>query len=285
MSEQVLRRNVSTRSRTRTITQIAMLGAIAGILMNLEFPIPFLAPSFYQLDFSEVPVLVGSFAMGPLAGVWVELVKILVHLVTKGTNEPYRMMTSRSEYRLLLRQDNADERLTPFGYKIGLISEERYKKFLEKMDMIENEIKRVTSVIVPPKDANPLLEQYNSTAVKTGIRLSDMIKRPELDYEKLAPVDHNRPTLPDAVCEQVEIKLKYDGYIKRQIAQVEQFKKMEEKLLPENQDYSDIHGLRLEARQKLNKIQPKSLGQASRISGVSPSDMSVLIVWLESQKR
>ena len=193
-------------------------------------------------------------------------------------------MTSRSEYRLLLRQDNADERLTPFGYKIGLISEERYKKFLEKMDMVENEIKRVTSVIVPPKDANPLLEQYNSTAVKTGIRLSDMIKRPELDYEKLAPVDHNRPTLPDAVCEQVEIKLKYDGYIKRQIAQVEQFKKMEEKLLPENQDYSDIHGLRLEARQKLNKIQPKSLGQASRISGVSPSDMSVLIVWLESQK-
>ena len=206
-------------------------------------------------------------------------------LITKGTNEPYRMMTSRSEYRLLLRQDNADERLTPFGYKIGLISEERYKKFLEKMDMVENEIKRVTSVIVPPKDANPLLEQYNSTAVKTGIRLSDMIKRPELDYEKLAPVDHNRPTLPDAVCEQVEIKLKYDGYIKRQIAQVEQFKKMEEKLLPENQDYSDIHGLRLEARQKLNKIQPKSLGQASRISGVSPSDMSVLIVWLESQKR
>ena len=206
-------------------------------------------------------------------------------LVTKENHEPYRMMTSRSEYRLLLRQDNADERLTPFGYKIGLISEERYKKFLEKMDMVENEIKRVTSVIVPPKDANPLLEQYNSTAVKTGIRLSDMIKRPELDYEKLAPVDHNRPTLPDAVCEQVEIKLKYDGYIKRQIAQVEQFKKMEEKLLPENQDYSDIHGLRLEARQKLNKIQPKSLGQASRISGVSPSDMSVLIVWLESQKR
>ena len=206
-------------------------------------------------------------------------------LVTKENHEPYRMMTSRAEYRLLLRQDNADERLTPFGYKIGLISEERYKKFLEKMDMIENEIKRVTSVIVPPKDANPLLEQYNSTAVKTGIRLSDMIKRPELDYEKLAPVDHNRPTLPDAVCEQVEIKLKYDGYIKRQIAQAEQFKKMEEKLLPENQDYSDIHGLRLEARQKLNKIQPKSLGQASRISGVSPSDMSVLIVWLESQKR
>ncbi len=206
-------------------------------------------------------------------------------LITKGTNEPYRMMTSRSEYRLLLRQDNADERLTPLGYRVGLISEERYNKFLEKMDMVEKEIQRITSVVVPPKDANPLLEEYNSTPVKTGIRLSDMIKRPELDYEKLAPVDKDRPSLPDAVCEQVEIKLKYDGYIKRQIAQVEQFKKMEEKLLPENQDYSDIHGLRLEARQKLNKIQPKSLGQASRISGVSPSDMSVLIVWLESKRR
>ena len=205
-------------------------------------------------------------------------------LITKGTAEPYRMMTSRSEYRLLLRQDNADERLTPFGYRIGLISEERYRKFLEKMDMVENEIKRLESVVVPPKDANPLLEKYGTAAVKTGIRLSDMIKRPELDYEKLAPVDKERKPLPDAVCEQAEIKLKYDGYIKRQIAQVEQFRKMEEKLLPENQDYSDIHGLRLEARQKLNKVQPKSIGQASRISGVSPADISVLIVWLEGRK-
>lgn len=205
-------------------------------------------------------------------------------LITKGTNEPYRMMTSRSEYRLLLRQDNADERLTPFGYRVGLISEERYKKFLEKLRMTDEEIKRVMSVVVPPSEANPLLEKYGSTPVKTGIRLSDLLKRPELDYEKLAAVDHNRVKLPDAVCEQVEIKLKYDGYIKRQMAQVEQFKKMEEKLLPENQDYSDIHGLRLEARQKLNKVQPKSLGQASRISGVSPSDLSVLIVWLESRK-
>ncbi len=205
-------------------------------------------------------------------------------LITKGTAEPYRMMTSRSEYRLLLRQDNADERLTPFGYRIGLISEERYRKFLEKMNMVENEIKRLESVVVPPKDANPLLEKYGTAAVKTGIRLSDMIKRPELDYEKLAPVDKDRKPLPDAVCEQAEIKLKYDGYIKRQIAQVEQFRKMEEKLLPENQDYSDIHGLRLEARQKLNKVQPKSIGQASRISGVSPADISVLIVWLEGRK-
>lgn len=205
-------------------------------------------------------------------------------LITKGTNEPYRMMTSRSEYRLLLRQDNADERLTPFGYRIGLISEERYQKFLKKMEMVENEIKRISSMVIPPKAANPLLERFNSTPVQTGIKLSDMLKRPELNYETLAEIDTSRKPLPAAVCEQVEIKLKYDGYIKRQSAQVEQFKKMEEKLLPENQDYSDIHGLRLEARQKLNEIQPKSLGQASRISGVSPSDMSVLIVWLESRK-
>ena len=140
-------------------------------------------------------------------------------------------------------------------------------------------------MVVPPKEANPLLEKYNSTPVKTGIFLSDMLKRPELDYGKLAEVDPERPKLNDAVTEQVEIKLKYDGYIKRQIAQAEQFRKMEERLLPENQDYSDIHGLRLEARQKLNKIQPKSLGQASRISGVSPSDVSVLIVWLESRNK
>lgn len=206
-------------------------------------------------------------------------------LITKGTNEPYRMMTSRSEYRLLLRQDNADERLTPFGYRVGLISEERYKNFLKKQDMIEQEIQRVTSVVVPPKTANPILGKYNSTPVKTGIFLSDMLKRPELDYEKLADADPNRPQLPDAVTEQVEIKLKYDGYIKRQIAEAEKFKKMEARLLPENQDYSDIHGLRLEARQKLNKIQPKSLGQASRISGVSPADVSVLVVWLESQNK
>lgn len=206
-------------------------------------------------------------------------------LITKGTNEPYRMMTSRSEYRLLLRQDNADERLTPFGYRVGLISEERYAKLQKKLEMIDNEIKRISSVTVPPRAANPLLERMGSTGVKTGIKLSDMLKRPELSYEALAEVDPDRVPLPDDVCEQVEIKLKYDGYINRQLAQVEQFKKLEARLLPENQDYSDIHGLRLEARQKLNKIQPKSLGQASRISGVSPSDISVLIVWLDSQKR
>lgn len=206
-------------------------------------------------------------------------------LITKGTNEPYRMMTSRSEYRLLLRQDNADERLTPFGYRVGLISEERMKKLKSKLAMIEEEIKRVSAVVIPPKTANPILEKYGTSPVKTGIRLSDMLKRPELDYEKLAEIDEGRSPLPDAVTEQVEIKLKYEGYIQRQIAQVEQFKKLETKLLPQKQDYSEIHGLRLEARQKLNEVQPKSLGQASRISGVSPSDMSVLIVWLESLKK
>ncbi len=206
-------------------------------------------------------------------------------LVTKGTNEPYRMMTSRSEYRLLLRQDNADERLTPLGHRVGLISDERYEKLQKKLSDIENEIQRINSTVVPPSKANPLLEQYSSTPVKTGITLGDLLKRPELDYEKLAPIDENRPELSYEVCEEAEIKIKYKGYIDRQLSQVEQFKKMERKLLPENQDYSEIYGLRLEARQKLNKVQPKSLGQASRISGVSPADLSVLIIWLESLRR
>ena len=205
-------------------------------------------------------------------------------LITKGTNEPYRMMTSRSEYRLLLRQDNADERLTPMGYRVGLISEERYNKFQQKLKMIDEEIKRLEKTVIPPKTANSVLEQYNSTPIKTGIKLAELIRRPELNYEKTAPMDENRPELPEAVWEQAEIKLKYEGYIKRQMSEVEQFSKMESKLLPQDQDYSEIYGLRLEARQKLNKIKPKSLGQASRISGVSPSDISVLIIWLESIK-
>lgn len=205
-------------------------------------------------------------------------------LITKGTNEPYRMMTSRSEYRLLLRQDNADERLTPMGYRAGLISEERYQKFLHKQEQIQAEIKRLEKTVVPPKTANPILEQYGSTPIQTGIKLAELIRRPELNYEKTAPMDPERPELPEAVWEQAEIKLKYAGYIKRQLAEVAQFKKMESRLLPEDVDYSEIYGLRIEARQKLNKIRPKSLGQASRISGVSPSDISVLIIWLESQK-
>ncbi len=206
-------------------------------------------------------------------------------LVTKGTNEPYRMMTSRSEYRLLLRQDNADERLTPIGYRVGLISEARYSKFLEKMEMIEKEVNRLSGIVLSPDVINPVLEENGTTPVATGLRMSDALKRPEITYEKLKKVDPQRPELPDAVCEEAEIRLKYDGYIRRQEQQVEQFKKMENKLLPEDCDYSNIHGLRLEARQKLNKIKPTSLGQASRISGVSPSDVSVLVVWLESRGR
>ena len=203
-------------------------------------------------------------------------------LVTKGTNEPYRMMTSRSEYRLLLRQDNADERLTPIGHKVGLISDERYNKLLLKLKMIDKEIERLSHLNVSPLVANPILEKYGCTPVKTGIKMSELIKRPELDYEKLKDADPERPELPYDVIEEAEIKLKYDGYIKRQIAQAQQAQKMETRRIPQDINYSEIHGLRLEARQKLDKIRPESLGQASRISGVSPADISVLIIWLES---
>lgn len=206
-------------------------------------------------------------------------------LVTKGTNEPYRMMTSRSEYRLLLRQDNADERLTPIGHRVGLISDERYNRLLKKIEIEKEEINRLESTVVNPQTANPVLEENGTTPIVTGIKLSEMLKRPQLNYEKLKEIDTQRPDLPYAVCEQVEIKLKYKGYIERQMAQVEQFKKMEEKILPQDCDYSSIHGLRLEARQKLEKIKPANLGQASRISGVSPADISVLIIWLESHKQ
>ncbi|HAL63292.1 MAG TPA: tRNA uridine-5-carboxymethylaminomethyl(34) synthesis enzyme MnmG, partial [Clostridiales bacterium] len=205
-------------------------------------------------------------------------------LVTKGTNEPYRMMTSRSEYRLLLRQDNADERLTPFGYRVGLISGKRYEKFLQKQEMIDEEVRRLAKTSVSPERINPVFDRCGTAAVLAGIKLSDALKRPQVTYADLAEVDSTRPSLPEAVCEEAEIRIKYEGYIKRQKQQVEQFSKMENRLLPENADYSQIHGLRLEARQKLNKIRPKSIGQASRISGVSPSDVSVLLIWLESQK-
>lgn len=206
-------------------------------------------------------------------------------LTTKGTNEPYRMMTSRSEYRLLLRQDNADERLTPIGYGVGLISEERYAKFLKKEEAVKTEIKRLESIVVPPSVANPVLKRNGTAEVITGIRLSDMIKRPQLDYQKIAEADKDRPDLPFEVWEQAEIRLKYDGYITRQKMQVEQFRKLEDRALPADIDYSAIRGLRLEARQKLDKIKPTSLGQASRISGVSPADISVLIVMLESETK
>ncbi len=206
-------------------------------------------------------------------------------LITKGTNEPYRMMTSRSEYRLLLRQDNADERLTPIGYRVGLISEDRYQRLQQKLRMVDEEIKRAENTNLSPKVVNPLLEKHGLAPAKAGVKLSDLIKRPELDYEKLTEIDINRPELPDAVIEEAEIKMKYKGYIDRQIAQVKQMEKMEKRLLPSDINYEEITGLRLEARQKLNKVRPKSLGQASRISGVSPADVSVLVIWLESVKK
>ncbi len=207
-------------------------------------------------------------------------------LVTKGTREPYRMMTSRSEYRLLLRQDNADLRLTPIGYRIGLISEERYRKFEKKKREIEEEIKRLNNTYVPPSEkVNAFLQSKNSTPIKSGMKLSDLLKRPELDYKSLEAIDENRPQLSAQVIEQVEITIKYEGYIKRQMQQVEQFKKLESKKLGKDIDYFSIQGLRLEARQKLDKIKPESVGQASRISGVSPADISVLLVYLEQQRR
>lgn len=203
-------------------------------------------------------------------------------LVVKGTHEPYRMMTSRSEYRLILRQDNADRRLTPTGHEIGLISEERYQKFLEKQAKTEAEKERMKKTFIPPSPVlSEIFEKAESTPIVTGISLSDLVKRPELSYEMLAPVDKDRPDLPDYITEAAEVDIRYDGYIKRQLMQVEQFKKLETKKLPEDFDYSQISGLRLEARQKLNKVKPQNVGQASRISGVSPADVSVLLIYFK----
>ncbi len=203
-------------------------------------------------------------------------------LITKGTNEPYRMMTSRAEYRLLLRQDNADLRLTELGYQVGLISEGRYQNLLKKKEWIQKEINRLKEKTVGATEKiQKLLEKYDSTPLQSGITLAELLKRPELSYEKLAPVDEERPELPEDVKEQVNINLKYEGYISRQLHQVEQFKKLEKKIIPENIDYNEVYSLRKEAIQKLNDIRPKSVGQASRISGVSPADISVLLVYLE----
>ena len=203
-------------------------------------------------------------------------------LVTKESHEPYRMMTSRAEYRLLLRQDNADIRLTPLGHEIGLIDDERYKRLLKKEKMIEEEINRVSHVNVGTSDkVQKLLESCGSTPLNSGTTLAELIRRPELSYEKLAEIDENRPELPFDVIEQVNINIKYDGYIKRQMRQVEQFKKMESRKIPDNIDYDKIESLRIEARQKLKEIRPLSIGQASRISGVSPADVSVLLVYLK----
>ena len=205
-------------------------------------------------------------------------------LVTKESREPYRMMTSRAEYRLLLRQDNADQRLTKLGYEIGLISEERYEKLLEKERLIEEEIHRVERVnIGTSEEVQNLLKTYESTPLTSGTTLAELIRRPELSYEKLAPIDKNRKNLPGDVAQQVDINIKYDGYIKRQMRQVEQFKKLENKKIPEDINYDEIKSLRIEAKQKLNQIRPASIGQASRISGVSPADVSVLLVYLGSR--
>ena len=203
-------------------------------------------------------------------------------LVTKESHEPYRMMTSRAEYRLLLRQDNADLRLTKKGYEIGLISEERYQKLLRKEELIQKEIERVEHINLGTSEAvQNLLKQYESTPLTSGTTMAELIRRPELNYEALAPVDPNRPELDCDVVEQVNINIKYDGYIKRQQRQVEQFKKLESKLIPEEINYDEIQSLRIEAKQKLNEMRPSSIGQASRISGVSPADVSVLLVYLE----
>ncbi len=206
-------------------------------------------------------------------------------LVTKDNHEPYRMMTSRSEYRLLLRQDNADQRLTRIGYQVGLISEERYQHLLEKERMISEEMERLDSVFVGcAENVQEVLRRYNSTELKSGTSLAELLKRPEIKYEYLADIDPERPELSKEVTDQVEINLKYDGYIKRQLKQVEQFKKLENKKIPLDLDYKEIGSLRAEAIQKLETYRPLSIGQASRISGVSPADISVILVYLEQRK-
>ena len=203
-------------------------------------------------------------------------------LITKGTNEPYRMMTSRAEYRLLLRQDNADLRLTKIGHEVGLIDDSRYEKLLIKEKMIEKEIQRLQhTTIGGKKEVQKLLEQYGSTLLQSGSTLADLLKRPELSYDILAPIDEDRQNLPEDVCEQVNISLKYEGYITRQQKQVAQYQKLENRKIPENIDYTQVNSLRKEAVQKLDDLRPTSVGQASRISGVSPADISVLLIYLE----
>ena len=205
-------------------------------------------------------------------------------LVTKGANEPYRMMTSRSEYRLILRQDNADERLTPMGYRLGLIDEDRWQRFNKKQELIKEETERVRrTVIAPSEKLSAILVSRETSDVTTGIRLIDLLKRPELNYEALTEIDTTRPDLPRDIFEQVEIAVKYDGYIKKQLSAVESMRKLENKLLPTDIDYKTITGLRLEAQEKLNAVRPLNIGQASRISGVSPADVNVLMIYLMKQ--
>ncbi|HAE43057.1 MAG TPA: tRNA uridine-5-carboxymethylaminomethyl(34) synthesis enzyme MnmG, partial [Clostridiales bacterium] len=207
-------------------------------------------------------------------------------LVTKGTDEPYRMMTSRAEYRLVLRQDNADLRLTEKGYGAGLVKEDRMVRYLEKKEILEKEISRLKHTIMTPKpEINSYLLKMDSVPMKSAQSLYELLKRPELNYDKLADIDINRPELTKSIIMQIETQIKYEGYIAKQFKQIEQFKKLENKKIPEDVDYNEIKGLRIEAKQKLSRIMPDSLGQASRISGVSPADINVLMIYMEQKKR
>ena len=245
--------------------EAAAQGIVAGI--NAALAVKGEAPMVLTRDSSYIGTLVDD-------------------LVTKGTSEPYRMMTSRSEYRLLLRQDNADLRLTEIGRRVGLISDERYERFLEKKELIKKEIERIERTNIPPSEqVNAFLSAHSSTTLSTGIKLAELLRRPELTYEALAEIDKERPALPRAITTTVAIQIKYEGYIKRELSEVERQRKLEEKLIPADISYKDILGLRLEAAEKLDQIRPMNIGQASRISGVNPADISVLLIYLTGLKK